>query len=66
MSHTWHTAQFFGTALMVRLSGGRLYTGAHRTQLRPSEQTVGILGELFDEVLDVTVDPYFTAFVARA
>jgi SAM-dependent methyltransferase len=64
--HAWRTAQFFGTALMVRISGGRLYTGAHRTQLRPSAQTVEALTDLFDEVLDVTVDPYFTAFVARA
>jgi SAM-dependent methyltransferase len=66
LEHTWRTAQFFGTALIVRLTSGRLYTGAHRTQLRPSAQTIATLSELFDEVLDVTVDPYFTAFVARA
>lgn len=66
LEHTWRTALFFGTALMVRLSGGRLYTGSHRTQLRPSEHTMSILTDLFDEVLDVTVEPYFTAFAARA
>lgn len=66
LEHTWRTALFFGTALMVRLSGGRLYTGSHRTQLRPSGHTVSVLTDLFDEVLDVTVEPYFTAFVARA
>jgi SAM-dependent methyltransferase len=66
VEHLWRTALFFGTAALIRLSGGRMYTGSHRTQLLPSAQTEAILAETFAEVLDVSVDPYFTAFACRA
>ncbi|MBO0866922.1 MAG: class I SAM-dependent methyltransferase [Micromonosporaceae bacterium] len=66
LEHTWRTALFLGTAMAVKLSAGKLYTGSHRTQLKPGAYTVNLLGEIFDEVLEVTVDPYFTAFACRA
>jgi SAM-dependent methyltransferase len=66
LEHLWRTSLFFGTAALIRLTGGRLYSGSHRTQLRPSAETEQFLSDIFAEVLDVSVDPYFTAFAARA
>ncbi len=66
IEHLMRTTLFLGTAAMIRLSNGRLYSGSHRTQLRPSAETERHLADLFGEVLDVSVDPYFTAFAARA
>ena len=66
LSHTWQTTQFLGTAVMIKLSGGKLYTGSHRTQLLPTAQSEQLVRDVFSEVLEVSRDPYFTAFVARA
>lgn len=63
--HLDRTARFLATAVMVRASGGRLNTGAYRTQLRTSADVRGLLDDLFPEVLDVSVDPYFMAFACR-
>lgn len=63
--HLWGTARFCATALARRMSGGRINAGAYRTQLRPSGEIRRLLGETFDEVLAVQVDPYFMAFACR-
>jgi 2-polyprenyl-3-methyl-5-hydroxy-6-metoxy-1,4-benzoquinol methylase len=64
--HMRRTAAFFGTALMIKASGGLLYSGAHRTQLLPTRTGEAIVFDVFPEKLEVTRDPYFTAFVCRA
>ncbi|RSM44865.1 class I SAM-dependent methyltransferase [Amycolatopsis balhimycina DSM 5908] len=66
LEHLWRTTLFFGTALAIKVSGGRLYTGSHRTQLLPTAAGEQLVRDVFDEVLEVSRDPYFTAFVARA
>jgi SAM-dependent methyltransferase len=66
VTHLWRTGLFFATALIVRSSRGRLYTGSHRTQLLDSARAEQIIADVFPEVVDVSVDPYFTAFVCRA
>lgn len=64
-AHLRRTAGFLGTTLMIRGSGGRLKTGAYRTQLIHSTEATAILHEVFDTVLDVTVEDYFMGFVGR-
>lgn len=64
-AHARRTAGFLGTALMIRASGGRLRTGAYRTQLISSKQAIAILSEVFDEVAEVTVEDYFMGFVCK-
>ena len=63
VAHVRRTAAFLGTALLIRLSGGRLKTGAYRTQLVPSGELVEMLHEVFDTVHEVSVEEYFTGFV---
>jgi SAM-dependent methyltransferase len=63
--HLRRTAAFLGTALMIRTSGGRLKTGAYRTQLVHSAEAIPVLHEVFDEVVDVRVEDYFMGFVCR-
>ena len=63
VAHLRRTAAFLGTALLIRLSGGRLKTGAYRTQLRHSRELIEILHDVFDTVHEVTVEEYFTGFV---
>ncbi|HZN74642.1 MAG TPA: methyltransferase domain-containing protein [Micromonosporaceae bacterium] len=62
-AHLRRTAAFLGTALMIRTSGGRLKTGAYRTQLVDSKDAIEILHDVFDTVLAVTVEDYFMGFV---
>jgi SAM-dependent methyltransferase len=64
LAHLRRTAAFTGTALLVRLSRGRLRTGAYRTQLVRSAQAVEIIRDVFDVVHEVDVEDYFTGFVA--
>jgi SAM-dependent methyltransferase len=64
--HFRRTASFLATAFLIKASRGKLYTGAHRTQLLPSASTEAALADIFAEVLEVSVDPYFTAFACRA
>lgn len=64
-AHLVRTAGFFGTAVMIRASGGRLRTGSYRTQLLSSTELRKILHKTFSEVLDVTVEPYFAAFACK-
>jgi len=65
LSHLRNTAAFLGTTLMIRLSGGRLNTGAYRTQLVHNARARKILGEVFDEVIEFRPERYFTGFVCR-
>jgi SAM-dependent methyltransferase len=62
-AHVRRTAAFLGTALMIRTSGGRLRTGAYRTQLVASTDALSILHEVFDTVIEVRVEEYFMGFV---
>jgi SAM-dependent methyltransferase len=64
-AHLRRTAAFLGTTLMIRASGGRLKTGAYRTQLVHSQEAIVILEELFDSVLEVRVEDFFMGFVCR-
>ncbi|WP_174867311.1 class I SAM-dependent DNA methyltransferase [Nocardia arthritidis] len=64
--HLARTAMFLGTALMIKCTNGRLRTGSYRTQLRRSEETVAILHDVFDAVLEVDTNRYFMSFVCRA
>lgn len=65
VNHLRRTAAFFGTAAMIRFSGGRLKAGAYRTQLRRSADAVAVLHKLFSEVLAVQQNRYFTSFGCR-
>jgi ubiquinone/menaquinone biosynthesis C-methylase UbiE len=65
IEHIARTAMFLGTALLIRLSGGRLKTGSYRTQLVRSAEVRKLLAEEFSEVLEVKVERYFMGFVAR-
>ncbi|MCO1580326.1 class I SAM-dependent methyltransferase [Crossiella sp. SN42] len=65
LEHLWRTTMFLGSAVLIRASGGRLRSGSHRTQLLPSAQGQRLLAEEFGEVLEVSADPYFTAFACR-
>lgn len=63
--HLLRTTHFLASAVLVKLTGGRINTGAYRTQLRESNDIRGLLSRIFPEVLDVTVDPYFMSFACR-
>jgi len=64
--HLCRTAGFLGTAVLIRVSNGRLRTGAYRTQLRSSDEVREILRSTFAELVEVTVHRYFMSFVCRA
>jgi SAM-dependent methyltransferase len=63
--HLARTFFFFGTAAMIRLSGGHLRTGSYRTQLIRSEEVETILRDVFSEVLEISVERYFMTFACR-
>jgi len=65
LAHVRRTAAFLGAAVLIRVSGGRLRTGAYRTQLIHSADATAILREVFDSVLEVSVEDYFMGFVVR-
>jgi SAM-dependent methyltransferase len=65
VGHLRRTASFFGTAVIIRASAGRLKTGAYRTQLTDSDKAMAVLGSVFDEVVDVRTERYFMGFVCR-
>lgn len=66
MRHLVRTAGFLSTAVLVRVSGGRLRTGSYRTQLSTSAETIAALNDIFADVKDIAVQPYFTGFVCQA
>jgi SAM-dependent methyltransferase len=66
VEHLRRTMSFFGTAMLIRVSGGKLKTGAYRTQLRPSDESLALLREIFSEVVAVEKQRYFMGFVCRA
>lgn len=63
VAHVRRTAAFLGTAMLIRASGGRLKTGAYRTQLVESRHAQKILHEVFDTVAEIRVEEYFMGFV---
>ncbi|ALG10928.1 class I SAM-dependent methyltransferase [Kibdelosporangium phytohabitans] len=63
--HLRRTLAFFGTAALIRVSAGKLKTGAYRTQLRRSADSMTALRTLYSEVLAVDEHRYFTSFAAR-
>jgi hypothetical protein len=65
LKHIAYTSMFLGTAMLIRLSAGRLRTGFYRTQLLPSATVERHLHAVFGEVLDITVERYFTSFAVR-
>jgi SAM-dependent methyltransferase len=65
LRHVAGTAAFLATALVIRLSGGRLRTGAYRTQLLPQRAAEAIVRSVFDEVLTIRTERYFMSFVCR-
>ncbi len=64
--HLARTASFFGTAMLIRASGGRLKTGSYRTQRCTSGEVEDLLDSVFTETLEITVERCFTAFVVRS
>jgi SAM-dependent methyltransferase len=65
LGHLGRTAGFLATAVLIRASGGRLRTGAYRTQLVSARQVQDILRSTFAEVYAVS-EPYFISFVCRS
>jgi len=65
LAHVRRTAAFLSTAVLIRLSAGRLRTGAYRTQLVRSDEATAILHDVFDEVPEIRVQDYFMGFVGR-
>jgi len=65
-AHLRNTAAFFSTAVLMRLSGGRLRTGAYRTQLISCDEALAILRSVFRTVIEVRQDRYFVAFACEA
>ncbi|MGW2425653.1 class I SAM-dependent methyltransferase [Streptomyces sp. NPDC001709] len=65
VNHLVRTAGFFGTAAAIRVSRGRLRTGAYRTQLINSWEGASILRDLFSEVLELDVHRHFMSFVVK-
>jgi SAM-dependent methyltransferase len=65
LKHIAYTSMFLSTAMLIRLSAGRLRTGFYRTQLLPSATVERHLQAVFSEVLDITVERYFTSFAVR-
>jgi SAM-dependent methyltransferase len=63
--HFVRTLLFFGTAVLIRVSGGRLRTASYRTQLRSSMEVATMLEQTFGAVLAISTDRYFTAFACR-
>jgi|SRR5580700_600972 SAM-dependent methyltransferase len=65
VGHLRRTFAFFNTAMIVVASGGRLKTGAYRTQLIDSAEAEATLRFVFGDVVEVQKQRYFMAFVCR-
>jgi SAM-dependent methyltransferase len=65
LNHLRRTSAFFMTALLTRVSAGRLRTGAYRTQLNGSDEALAILTDVFGSVTAVEKQQYFMAFVCK-
>lgn len=63
--HLKRTFKFLVSALLIRLSGGRLRTEHYRTKLLSNVALRRKLRLVFGEVLEVTPGRYHTAFVCR-
>jgi SAM-dependent methyltransferase len=65
VAHLRNTAAFLGTTLLIRGSGGRLKTGAYRTQLVHNSTAEKILRDVFGDITEFVAERYFTGFVCR-
>jgi SAM-dependent methyltransferase len=65
LGHLYRTSAFLSTAVITRVSGSRLKTGAYRTQLTNSNEAVSILRSVFLNGAEVRKQRYFMAFVCR-
>lgn len=63
--HLARTASFFGTAVLIRLSGGRLRSDSYRTRLASMSELDTCLRETFPVVYEVNHHRYHTSFVCR-
>lgn len=63
--HLARTAIFLASAIMIRLSNGRLRSGSYRTRLLQTAEIEPLLHEVFDEVLHVCKDHFFVSFACR-
>ena len=66
LRHVGRSIKFFGSAVLIRVSGGRLRSDHYRTKLAHSSEIESRLRETFAEVLQVTHHRYHSAFVCRA
>ncbi|WP_433254711.1 class I SAM-dependent methyltransferase [Streptosporangium sp. CA-135522] len=64
--HLLNCAKFLASALLLRLSGGRLRTSAYRSQLLSARQVEPLLRQEFGEVVEVVNARYFVSFVCKA
>lgn len=60
--HVVRSAKFLGSAILIRVSGGRLRSDNYRTKLARRSEIESLLNEIFDTVLTVTHHRYHTAF----
>ncbi len=66
LRHLGSSVMFLWTALLIRLSGGRLRTGYYRTHLLPGNQVGPVLRSQFDDVLHLERRPqHFVAFACQ-
>lgn len=63
--HARNCAKFLGSALLLRLSAGRIRTHAYRSQLLSANQIEPLLKEEFGEVMEVIRSRYFVSFACR-
>ncbi len=66
LQHGWQSAMFLYTALLIRLSGGRLRTSYYRTHLLPAARAGEVLARDYEVLyLEEPHNPHFVAFVCR-
>lgn len=65
LQHLGRSALFFASAVLIRVSGGRLRSGSYRTRLLRTTEIEPILTEVFDEVLHIHPDRHFVSFACR-
>jgi SAM-dependent methyltransferase len=66
IAHLNNTAKFFRSAVLIRVSGGRLRADHYRTRLLPQKQVEPLLRSVFDELLFISPKSHhFTAFACR-
>ncbi|MFC4587981.1 class I SAM-dependent methyltransferase [Sphaerisporangium corydalis] len=64
--HFINCARFFGGALMLRATGGRVRPASYRSHLLGTKEVEPLLLQEFGEVIEVTKARYFVSFVVKA